>query len=147
MRLRTCDRAQELADAVVGVAQLEDLLDDGAILALELARLHGRRRVLVGTLVDLRAEAAERVGVGGADDAAVQAGQRDGPRAAGKADAVGDLGDGAHLRVLVVVPRYEQDALLVADVHRQRDGHAREHHGVLERDEQQFGQRFTLHLV
>ena len=33
------DRAQELADAVVGVAQLEDLLDDGAVLALELARL------------------------------------------------------------------------------------------------------------
>ena len=66
------DRAQELADAVVGVAQVEDLLDDGAVLALELARLDGRR-VLVGPLLDLGAEPAERVGVGGADDAAVQA--------------------------------------------------------------------------
>ena len=53
------DRAQELADAVVRVAQLEDLLDDGAVLALELARLDGRR-VLVGPLLDLDAEAALR---------------------------------------------------------------------------------------
>jgi hypothetical protein len=31
------DRAQERADALVGAAQLEDLLDDGAVLALEVA--------------------------------------------------------------------------------------------------------------
>ena len=30
------DRAQERADALVGAAQLEDLLDDGAVLANEL---------------------------------------------------------------------------------------------------------------
>ena len=56
------DRAQERADALVGVAQLEDLLHDGAVLALELACLHGRR-VLVGPLLDLDAEAAVGVGV------------------------------------------------------------------------------------
>ena len=33
------DGAQELADALVGVADLEDLLDDGAVLALQLAGL------------------------------------------------------------------------------------------------------------
>ena len=48
------DRAQELADAVVGAAQVEDLLHDGAVLALELARLDGRR-VLVRPLFDLGA--------------------------------------------------------------------------------------------
>ena len=138
------DRAQELADAVVGVAQLEDLLDDRAVLALQLARLHGRR-VLVGALLDLGAQAAQRVGVGGADDAAVQPGEGDGARAAGQADAVGDLGDGADRGVLVLVPRHQQHAVLVADVHRQGDGHAREHDGVVERDEQQFGQDGSLH--
>ena len=46
-RTGLADRAQELADAVVGAAQVEDLLHDGAVLALELARLDGRR-VLVG---------------------------------------------------------------------------------------------------
>ena len=79
-----------------------------------------------------------------ADDGAMQAVERDGTHAAGKADAVGDLGDGADVRVLVLVPRHEQDAVLVADVDRQGDGHAREHDGVLERDEQQVGQIGSL---
>ena len=57
-RTRVGDRAEELTDAVVGVAQVEDLLDDGAVLALELARLDGRR-VLVGLLLDLGAEPAQ----------------------------------------------------------------------------------------
>ena len=34
-RARVVDRAQEGADAIVGAAELEDLLDDGAVLALE----------------------------------------------------------------------------------------------------------------
>ena len=81
------DRAQELADAVVRPAQVEDLLDDGAVLPLELARLHGRR-ILVGLLLDLGAEPAERVAVGGADDGAVQTLEGDGAAAAGDADVV-----------------------------------------------------------
>ncbi len=86
--------------------------------------------------------------MGGADDAAVQAGQRNGDGTAGQADTVGHLGDGADLRVLLLVPRHQEDARLVTGVDRQRDGHAREHHGVLERDEQQVAHnRFTLHIV
>jgi hypothetical protein len=38
------------------------------------------------------------------------------------------------------VPWYEHDAVLVADVHREGDVHAREDDDVLERDEQQIGQ-------
>ena len=75
----------------------------------------------------------------------MQAAEGDGGAAAGQADAVGNLGHGADLRVLGLVPRHEQHAILVADVDRQGHGHAREHHGVLERDEQQVAQdQFTL---
>ena len=146
-RARLGDRAQERADALVRVPQLEDLLDDGAVLALELARLHGRR-VLVGTLLRFDAEAALGIGVRRADDGAMQAADGDGGAAAGQADAVGHLGHGADLRVLRLVPRHEQHAVLVADVDRERHGHAREHDGVLEGDEQQVAQsRFTLQSV
>ena len=78
--------------------------------------------------------------MGRADDGAMQAGEGDGSAAAGQADAIDDLGNGADLRVLVLVLRDEQDAIFVADVDRQGDGHAREHDGVLERDEQQVTQ-------
>ena len=93
------DRADERGDAAVVAAQLEDLLDDRAVLALELADA-AVGRLLVGPLLDLDEEAALRVGRGRARDAAVQAVQRDRATAAGQADAVGDLGDGADLRVL-----------------------------------------------
>ena len=53
------DRAQEGGDAAVVAAQLEDLLDDGAVLALELARAAVDGHV-VGVLVDLDAQAAAR---------------------------------------------------------------------------------------
>jgi len=43
--------------------------------------------------------------------------------------------------------RDEQDAILVACVDRQGDGHAREHHRVLERYEQQVTQNNTLQSV
>ena len=118
---------------------LEDLLDDGAVLALELARLDGRK-VLVGPLLDLDAQTPEGIGVRRADHGAMQAGEGDGLAASGEADAIGNLGHGADLRVLVLVLRDEQDAILVACVDRQGDGHAREHHRVLERNEQQVAQ-------
>ena len=51
------DRADEGGDAAVVAAQLEDLLDDGAILGLELADGLARRR-LVRLLVGLDEEAA-----------------------------------------------------------------------------------------
>src|SRR5262249_23137883 len=59
------DRAQELADAWIRVPQLEDLLDDRAVLGLELARLDGRGR-LVRPLVDLDVQPAAGAGLRGA---------------------------------------------------------------------------------
>ncbi len=117
------------------LAQVEDLLDDGAVLALELAGLYGRR-VLVLALLDLGAKPAEGVGVGGADDAAVQALEAHGVHSAPDAHVLGDLGDGADGGVFVLVPRDEHHALLVADVDGEGHVHAREDDGVLERDKQ-----------
>jgi len=132
--------ARERAEtSAIGAAQIENLLHDGAVFALELARLHGRR-VLVRPLFDLGAKRAERVGVSRADRAAVEAVKSDGARAAAESDAVGDLGDGADGGVLVLVTGHEHDAVLVADVDGEGDVHAREDDGVLERDEQQIGQ-------
>ena len=54
------------AIAAVVAAELEDLLDGRAIFALELARLDAGR-LLVRALLDLDAEAALRIGVGGAE--------------------------------------------------------------------------------
>ena len=130
------DRAQERGDAAVVAAQLEDLLDGRAVLALELARapVDGH---LVGTLVDLDAQLAAGAGLGGADQRAVLAGDGDGTAAAGQTDLLGDLGDRADLEELVLVARDEHDALVVADVHGQRDAHVGEHDGVVERDQPQ----------
>ena len=70
-RAGLADRANEGGDAPVVAAQLEDLLDDGAVLALELAHTPvGRLRI--GSLLDLDEEPALRIGGRGAGDAAVQ---------------------------------------------------------------------------
>ena len=135
-RAHVADRADERGDAAVVAAQLEDLLDDRAVLALELARLDARR-LLVGPLVDLDPEVPLRVGVRGAELGAVQALEGDGAAAAGHADALADLGDGADLRVLALVPRDEQHALLVADVDGDGDVHVREDDEVVQRYEEQ----------
>ena len=50
-----------------------------------------------------------------------------------------DLGDRADVRVGALVSRDEQHALLVPDVHGERDAHVREDDDVLERDEQKCG--------
>ena len=73
---------------------------------------------------------------GGARDPAVQTVQRDRATAAGEADAIGDLGDGADLRVLVLVLGHEQHALLVADVDGEGDVHVGEDDEVFQGDEQ-----------
>ena len=114
-RAGLADRADERRDALVGAAQLEDLLDDRAVLDLELARLDGGRR-LVGPLLDLDAQAARRCRCCAAPTSPRwRPATRDGLRAAGQADALDDLGDGADLRVLVLVLGHEQHALVVAD--------------------------------
>ncbi len=137
-RAGLCDGAQERGDASVVAAQLEDLLDRGAVLALELtcAFVDGH---VVGALVDLDAQLAFGAGDGGADQRAVLAGDGDGAAAAGEADLLGDLGDRADLEELVLVARHENDALVVAHVDGERDAHVGEHDGVVERDQPHAG--------
>ena len=137
-RARLGDRAQERGDALVGAALLEDLLDHGAVLALGGAGAPVDGDV-VGALLDLDAQAAGLVGVGGAGDAAGDAGQRDGTAAAGEADAVRDLGDRPDLGELAVVAGDQQDARLVTRVHGQRDVHRGEDDRVVEGYEEQRG--------
>ena len=137
------DRAHEGRDAAVVAAQLEDLLDDRAILDLELAdaAVGGLR---VGPFLDVDEEAPLRVAGRGARDPAVQAVQGDRATAAGEADAIGHLGDGADLRVLVVVLGHEQHAILVADVDGEGDVHVGEDDEVFQGDEEQTGRVLGL---
>ena len=128
------DAAHERRDAAVVAAQLEDLLDHRAILALEVAGA-AVDRDRVGVLLDLDEQAAVGKRVGGAGDSAVEALERDGAGAAGQADAVGDLGDGADGGEVLLVPGHEQHALLLAGVHGERERHAREDDGVVQRDQ------------
>ena len=146
-RVRECagrgDRAHEGADPRVGLPQLEDLLDDRAVLALELGRLDARR-LLVRALLDLHPQAPVGLRVGGAGHASVQAGQADGCAAARDADELRHLGHRADLRVLAFVHRHEEDAFSVADVDGQGDRHVREDDAVLQRDQQQIRQKSLL---
>jgi hypothetical protein len=128
------DRAQERPDAVVGTAQLEDLLDDRAVLALERTGTAVDRHV-VPVLLDLDHEASGGVGARGAGHTARDAREGDGAAAAGKADVVGDLGDRADLGELALVTRDEQNALLVAHADGKRHIHGGEDHRVVQRDE------------
>ncbi len=137
------DGAQELADAVVGAAELEDLLDHGAVLALGGAGAPVDGDVVRG-LRHLDAQAPGGVGVGGARDAAGDAGELHGAAAAGQADAVGDLGDRAHLGELAVVAGDEQHALLVTRVDGEGHIHGGEDDGVVEGEEQERGHKEWL---
>jgi hypothetical protein len=96
------DRADEGGDAAVVTAQLEDLLDGRAVLALELADA-AVGRLSVGPFLDLDEKASLRVTRRGAGDSTMEAVQRDREPAARQPDAIGDSGDGADLRVLVLV--------------------------------------------
>src|SRR5207245_11741879 len=96
------DRAQERRDAPVVAAQLEDLLDDRAIFARQLARAPVDRD-LVRTLVHLHAHLALGAGLRGADQRAVLARERDRAAAACEPTLPRDLGDRADLEELVLV--------------------------------------------
>ena len=144
-RARVDDGAQERSDTIVGAALLEDLLDDRAVLALELARALVDR-LGVRVLLDVGAQAGD-AGLGRADDgAAVQALERDALRAAGKANRVGDLGDRPDLGVLPVVSWNEQHALLAAHVEREVQVHRWKDDGVVQGDEQELGHAGFLSL-
>ena len=89
-RARVGDRADEGRDAAIVAAQLEDLLDDGAVLALELAGAAVHRNVVrVGLHLTRRRPSAS--GLRSADAAAVLALQGHGAAAAGQAHAIDDL--------------------------------------------------------
>ena len=111
------------------------------------SRVRGIGVVAVRSLLDLDAQHSLRVGLGGADDAAVQAAQRDRAATARQPHPVGHLGDRADARVVVFVARDEQHALLRPDVHGQGHIHVREDDDVLHRDEQHRAQHITPSLV
>ena len=134
-RAGLCDRTHEGTDALVGVAKLEDLLDDRAVLGLELLHAAGAGMV-VGPLVHVDAQLPERVGLSGAEDAAVEAVENDGMAAAGQPDALEHLGNRPDRAVVVLVPGHEQHPLLADDVDRERHRHVREDDGVFQGYEQ-----------
>ena len=124
-------------DAAVVAAQLQELVDDRAVVALELAGAAVHRGG-VGVLLHVGDQAALAVGAGGAEGAARDALERCAADAAGQADLLGDVDDGADGGVLALVARDEDDALLAGRVDRERDVHGGEDDGVVQRDEQQL---------
>ncbi len=128
------DRAEEGANAIVGAAQLEDLLDDSAVLALEHADVFRGLVVRVGMGGDLDHQRAVRIGDGRAAYAAVEADKVE-SAPAGDACALGDLGDGADRGELVIVACDNEDIALGGAVGDDRGGHAREEDRVVEWDE------------
>src|SRR5439155_4470233 len=145
-RAGLADRAQERADTLVGVTQLEDLLDHGAVLELELLDAP-RAGLVVGTLLVVDAQPVLGIRRRGADHAPVGAREGDGAAAAGQAHPVDYLGDCPDLGVVVLMARHEQHLVLVADLDGQRDGHVREDDGVFQGDEQEVAQRYILQSV
>ena len=128
---RLADRAQPAVDARIGAAQLEDLLDDGAVLARERARasIDGH---LIGALLDLDEEVAVGTALRGPDQRAVLRLDGHCVGAAGQAHALGHGGHHADLGELPLVARNEHDAFVIADRSRERDAHAGEDDGVIE---------------
>src|SRR4029079_17387602 len=108
-RARSADRTQEGSDSRVCPAKLEDLFDDGAVLALKDAHaLVVRLVVLVWR--DLDAQVAGAVGLRGAGDASVQSLDHHRVAAARNAHLLADLGHGPDSGEFVVSARHEQDA-------------------------------------
>ena len=137
-RARLLHRAQEGGDPPVVAAQLEDLLDHGAVLALQLVRV-----LVVGVpVVDLLDVDAQRVALAvlagnrGAGEPAVQAEHGRDRGAAARAAALDHLGDHADAAELAVAAGKQEDPLLVADVDRQRGGDGGEDDRFVERNQQ-----------
>ncbi len=135
-RARLLDRAQEGGDATVVAAQLEDLLDHGAVLARQLDRV----LVVRVSVVELLHVDAQRVvvlvGDGGAAEAAVQAEHGRDRGAAARVAALEHLGDDADAGELAVAAGEQEDAILLADVDRQRGGDGGEDDCLVEWDEE-----------
>ena len=134
---RLGDGAHEGGHAAVVTAQIEDLLDHGAVLALEIAGAPVDGHV-VGMRIDLHAQRAGGVGAGRADAAAVQALERDGAAAAGKAHVLDHVGDGADAGELVALAGHEHHALGVTGVDGQGHVHVGEDDGVVDGDQEKI---------
>jgi hypothetical protein len=132
---RLDDRADERRDAAVVAAELEELLDHRAVLALELTGL-AVDGLVVGVRFDLDVQVAVGTGLRGADATAVLALEGDRATAAGEADAVGHLGHRADRGELVALARNEDDPLLRPDIDCKRHCHGREDDRIVHRDQQ-----------
>src|SRR4029077_11560487 len=107
-----------------GLAQVEDLLDDGAVLALELSGLDSSG-LDVGALFDLDTQTAVRSRMGGAGDTTMEAREGHRATAAGQPHLSGHLGDSADAGVFAIMDGDEEDTVVVADLDRQRHRHVR----------------------
>ncbi len=131
------DRAQEGGDAAVVAAQLENLLDHGAVLAHQLLGVLVVR-VTVVELLHVDPQQLRVVGVGdrGPGEAAVQPEHGRDRLAAARVPALDHLGDDARAGELALAAREQEDALLLADLDRQGGGDGGEDDGLVKGDEE-----------
>ena len=121
----------ERADPSIVAAQLENLVDDRAVLAFQLTREVARRRLIrTGFVVDTKH--AVLVGRRAAESCPMEAGQRHGDATAGEPHPLGYLRDDPDLRVGVVLPGHQEHAIVAAYVDRQGNRHARKDHRVVQ---------------
>ena len=93
--------------------------------------------LVIGMRRDLHPQRAIRSAPGCANRGAVQAAQGHRPDPAGQPNPLDDVGHGAHARELVALAGDEHDAVIVAGVDGERDGHVREDNGFVYGHEQQ----------
>ncbi len=124
---RLFDRAQEGGDPPIVAAQLEDLFDHGAVLALKLVGVLVVRVAVVGLLnLDPQPVLVGVAGHGRAGHAAMQAEHGRDLGAATRPAPLDHLGDHADAAELAVATGKQEDPLLVAGVDGQGGGYAGE---------------------
>ena len=133
---RIGDGPHECADPSVVASQLENLVDNRAILTFQLARETGSWR-LVGTGLEIHSKHAVLVARRSAGDRAMEGHERDREPAARESHALGYLRHNADARVCVLLSRHQEHAIVAADVDRQGDRHAREHYRVIQGNDSQ----------
>ena len=146
---RVVDPGEHVGDPA-GAAVLENRLDDRAVLAGELAGAGGGRSLV--ELLDLHVQRAVRAELAGADPAAADAADDEGPGSVGKVARALDRGDGPDAGEPAVDTRHEHDPvagiggrrarpLRLVGLERDRDHHLRQHDAL---SEGQQGQELSL---
>ena len=87
---------------------------------------------MVGTRFEIDPKHTVLVSACSAGDRAMEAHQRDGEPSAGESHPLGYFRDDPDARVRVVLSGHQEHAIVAAHVDRQRDRHAREHHGLVQ---------------